>query len=120
VISTTHLEHRAATVEAKGCAAIKSNGVCESGYLRDAGGLHDWRTFLAVGKARGFVFIGIHAAESFTIGIEHSDQPMMVLAAPVSIESGFIQFRAAFGVGFCHIPILSRISHLVMGTIANN
>jgi len=72
------------------------------GDLRDARGLHHRGTLLAVGEARGFVLVGVYATKFFAVGVGHGDQPVMMLAAAVFIEGGFVCFCRVFGSAFCH------------------
>jgi hypothetical protein len=75
--------------------------------LRDTRGFYDRRALLAVGKARGFFFVGVHAAKSLAVRVKHSNQPVMMLAAPVFVEGGLFVSRAAFGGAFSHDAFLS-------------
>jgi hypothetical protein len=62
---------------------------------------------LPVRKARGFIFVGVNAAKFLAVGIINGDQPVMMFAAAVSIESGFIIFCGALGGALCHVAVLS-------------
>ena len=71
-----------------------------------AGRLHHRRALLAVGKAGGFVLVGIHTTELFAVGIINGDQPVMMLAAAVFIKGGLFVFRTALGWSLGHGAIL--------------
>ena len=87
------------------------------GNLRDARGLHHRGTLLGVGEARGFALVGVYATKFFAVSVRHGDQPMMMLAAAVFIEVGFVRFCGVLGGSFCHGAFLFLTS--VMRTIAN-
>lgn len=55
------------------------------GNLSDAGRFDDRRSALALGKARGFLLVGIDAAETFAIGVEDGYEPVMMLSATIFI-----------------------------------
>jgi hypothetical protein len=82
------------------------------GDLCDARGLHHRRAALPLREPRGFVLVGIHAAELLAVRIIHANQKMMVFAPAVftegSLPSSGVSFRPVLGhVGH---PCLLRIS----------
>ncbi len=58
---------------------VGSSKTVALGNLRNASGLDDRRTALALGKTSGLVLVGIDAAEGFTIRVVHGNQEVMVL-----------------------------------------
>jgi hypothetical protein len=78
------------------------------GNLADARRFDDGRPALALGKTRGFVFVGIHAAELFPVRVIDGDEPMVMFAPPVLAEGTFFFARRFLGRYFCHsnFPLL--------------
>jgi len=74
--------------------------------LRNARGLYYRRALLAIGEARGLIFIRVHPAKFFAVGVKDGDQPVMMLAAAVFIKGGLFVFRAALGWSLGHGAIL--------------
>src|ERR1700676_56688 len=87
---------------------INSKVSNDSGNLGNARGLYHRGTLLAVGKARSFVFVGVYTTKFFAVCVGDGDQPVMMLAAAVFIEGGFVCFCRVFGGAFCHgsFPVL--------------
>ena len=87
-------------------------GKVSSGDLRNARRFDDGRAALAFGKAGGFVFIGVDAAEGFAIGVVHGHQKVVVTAAAIFAEFRFFvpdgfaglkrRFGRSFGCRFSH------------------
>ena len=75
----------------------------ESGDLGNAGGFYHRGPALALGEARRFVFVGVHAAKLFAVGVVDTHQPMVMFAAAVPGE-GILVF---VGSVFCHFARLS-------------
>jgi hypothetical protein len=69
-----------------------------SGDLGNTGGFYHGRPALALGEARCFVLVGVHASKFLAIGVINADQPMMMFAAAVPGEGIFIFVRSFF----CH------------------
>lgn len=61
---------------------------------------------MAVRKARGLIFVGINTAEFLAVSIGNGDQPVMMFAAAIPVESGFVFFRGALGGALSHVAIL--------------
>ena len=61
---------------------------------------------MPVGKAGGFVLIGIHTSKLLAVGIKNGDQPVMMLAPAVFVKGGSLVFRAALGWSLVHGAIL--------------
>jgi hypothetical protein len=78
------------------------------GNLTDARRFNDRRAALPLGKTRGFVLIGIDAAELFTVRVVHGDQPMVMLSPPILSESTLFFTRRFLGRYFSHsdFPVL--------------
>ena len=74
-----------------------------SGNLCNAGGFYHRGPALALGEARGFVFVGVHSPKLFTVGVINADQPMMMFAPAVPGE-GILVFVRCF---FCHFARLT-------------
>jgi hypothetical protein len=58
--------------------------------LRDARGLDDRRTALAVGEARGFLFVRVNPPERLSIGVVYSHQIMVMPPAAILAKLGFL------------------------------
>ena len=54
--------------------------------MRNPRGFHHGGFALPVGKSRGFVLVGIYAAELLAILIGDGDKPMMMLASLIGVE----------------------------------
>jgi hypothetical protein len=61
-----------------------------SRYHRDARGFHNRRALLSVGEAVRFVFIGVHAAKFFAVGVKNSHQKMVMFAALIFAKISFL------------------------------
>ena len=77
-----------------------------SRHLGYARGLHYRRALLAIGKACGFFFVGVHAAKLFAVGVKYGNQPVVVLAAAIPIEGALLGFGVGLGGALGHGAVL--------------
>ena len=68
----------------------------ESGNLRNTGGFYHRGPALSLGEARGFVLVGVHAAELLAIRVVNTHEPMVMFAAAVPGEGILIFVRCVF------------------------
>jgi hypothetical protein len=75
----------------------------ESGDLGNPGGLYHRRAALALRETRGFILVGVNAAELFSIGIIDTDEVVVMFAAAIFAEGTLASIRTSCRYGFCHV-----------------
>jgi hypothetical protein len=58
----------------------------QSGNLGNSRGLHHWRAALALRETCGFILVCVNAPELFPVGVENTDEEMVMFAATIFAE----------------------------------
>lgn len=93
----------------------------KSGNLGNPGGLHHWRSPLALRETGSFVLVGVDPAEFLPVGIEHADEVMVMPAATIFAERTLALDSWFFRLSFCHVghPVGRRYTqHYLKGASA--